>query len=279
MPDIAEVDRSVINQMITVRSIKRNLRDIIALGALVEAKNDGHTHIFANLYEGEITENLEDTARAFYELYQNLGGAPLYNVAAPLPPLLSESLPEGVISPERCFDPILGENTNIGPVADMAYFYIMNTDNTAISSAACLDSDSLQQYKTRVEYVFYKCKDTVPIGALHIRPDSVEPTPYRLMNFSQRVYVTNDDAQRIISGESYILKPIGPIGRIASKSVIDGGDIVGALHCGPADPGNVIYSVQKMVERAAAGGSRKGRKSRKTRKQKRSKKNRKTQKH
>jgi hypothetical protein len=279
MPDIAEVDRSVINQMLLDRPIKRNLRDIITLGALVEANNNGHTHIFANLYEGEITENLEDTARAFYELYQNLGGAPLYDVAAPLPPLPSESLPEGVIPPERCFDPIMGENTNIDPAADMAYFYIMNAEGTEISSAACLDSESLQQYKLRDEYVFYKCKETVPIGALHIRPDSVEPTPYRLMNFSQRVYVTNDDAQRIISGESYILKPTGPIGRIASKRVIDGGDVVGALHCGPADPGNIIYSVQKMVERPAVGGSRKGRKSRKTRKQKRSKKNRKTRKH
>lgn len=164
----------------------------------------------------------------------------------------NNSLPEGVISPERCFDPIMADNVNIAPNPDTAYFYIMNAAGTAISSVACLDSESLQQYKTRIEYVFYKCKETVPISAFYIRQSNVEPTPYRLFNFSQRVYITDRDAKRIVPGNSYILKPNGPIGRIASKRVIGGGNLVGALHCGPADPGNVIYSVQKMIERPAA---------------------------
>jgi hypothetical protein len=189
--------------------------------------------------------------------------------------LRNNSLPEGVVRPARCFDPIMGNNANITPDADMTYFYVMNAGGTAISSVGCLDPESLQQYKTRIEYVFYKCKETVPNGALHIRRENVEPTPYRLMNFSQRVYIADRDAKRIVPGGSYILKPIGPIGRIASKRVVNGGDVVGALHCGPADPGNIIFSVQKMVERVATGGSRKRRK---TRKQKRSRKNRKTRK-
>ncbi len=49
----------------------------------------------------------------------------------------NNSLPEGVISPERCFDPIMADNVNIDPASDMTYFYIMNATGTAISSVAC----------------------------------------------------------------------------------------------------------------------------------------------
>ena len=68
-----------------------------------------------------------------------------------------------------------------------------------------------------------------------------------------RIYVKDSEAQQLEIGQGYVLKPVEPIGRIASKSVVDGGSVVSATHCGPAD-GSLLYSIHKI---GAVGGRRK----------------------
>ena len=68
-----------------------------------------------------------------------------------------------------------------------------------------------------------------------------------------RIYVKDSEAQQLKIGQSYVLKPVEPIGRIASKSVVDGGNVVSAVHCGPAD-GSYLYSIHKVT---TSGGRRK----------------------
>jgi hypothetical protein len=89
------------------------------------------------------------------------------------------------------------------------------------------------------------------------------------MNFASRIYVKEKESNKLKLGSKYILKPMELIGRIASKSVVDGGNVVSALHCGPATS-DILYSIHEVA--TTIGGKR-----RKTRSKK--KKLRKTRKH
>ena len=157
--------------------------------------------------------------------------------------------------PSKCFDPIMVEELNINSSSDMTYFYIA-TKSGEIKSAKCMDTDSLRHYKSDSSNIFYKCKSSVPTSALFINRDSVEPTAYTLFNFDIRIFLLKTDANRIKVGKKYVLTPAEPIGRIASKSVVDGGSVVGALHCGPEQSGDIVYSIKELV--VSSEGGKKG---------------------
>ena len=153
-------------------------------------------------------------------------------------------------APSKCFDPILYSNTNI--TKEMVTFYIQDKANKTIA-AGCLDEDSLNIYKTSNDYVFYRCKDSVPVGALFIDSKSVHSEKYRLLNFDRRIYVKDSEARQLKVGNQYILRPTGePLGRIASYDVVHGGSAVSSNHCGPAD-GSIIYKIYQVGEGAVGG--------------------------
>ena len=174
--------------------------------------------------------------------------------------LVKVALPEG--APTECFDPIMG-NATVKISGDMTTFYTMDESNNIVS-ASCLDEDSLEQYKTSKNFLFFRCKDTVPVSALQITPENVNPGAIRLLNFEIRIYVKNAQAQQLQHGKKYILKPVGELERIVSHDVLTGGTLVGAVHCGPAD-GSKLYDIQEVIE--SEGGRR--RRSKKTRGQRR----------
>jgi ankyrin repeat protein len=153
-------------------------------------------------------------------------------------------------APAKCFDPILHDDVNV-ETADVATFYILGADDKVIS-AGCLDEASLEQYITGSQFIFYRCKETVPVSALFIGQDNVYPEQYRLFNFGMKTYIKAKEAYKLKVGSAYVLKPEEPIGRIASFSVVYGGNVVSANHCGPAD-GSILYSVHKIVP---SGGKR-----------------------
>ncbi len=163
-------------------------------------------------------------------------------------PLATRAKPAN--APAKCFDPILHDDVNV-ETADVATFYILGADDRVIS-AGCLDEASLEQYKTGSQFIFYRCKETVPVSALFINKDSVYPEQYRLFNFGMKTYIKADEAYKLKVGSAYVLKPEEPIGRIASFSVVFGGNVVSANHCGPAD-GSMLYSVHMIVP---SGGKR-----------------------
>jgi len=172
-------------------------------------------------------------------------------------------------APMKCFNPIMADEENVSN--DMTVFYIAKEDGT-IGKASCLDSDSLDTYKTSRDYIFYKCKDSVPVSALHITRNSILPDKLRLLNFDFRVYVKDSQAQKLQSGKKYILYPGEDVGRIVSQNVLDGGSVVSAVHCGPSD-GSKLYTI-KEVDETLGGGRRtkRNRRSGKTRKCKKARK-------
>jgi hypothetical protein len=178
-------------------------------------------------------------------------------------PLATRAKPAN--APAKCFDPISHNATTNVETEDVATFYILGADNKVVS-AGCLDESSLEQYKTGNQFLFYRCKETVPVSAALINPNSVYPEKYRLFNFEIRTYIKASDARQIKVGSAYVLKPEEPIGRIASHSVVHGGSLVSANHCGPAD-GSMLYSVHLIVH---TGGKR-CRRARRTRRRQMSK--------
>ncbi len=57
-------------------------------------------------------------------------------------------------------------------------------------------------------------------------------------------------------GKSYVFQETdASVGRIASRSVVKGGSVVSAKHCGPAEPGH-LYEILEVVK---TGGRRKTR--------------------
>lgn len=150
--------------------------------------------------------------------------------------------------PTKCFDPTMyNDDVNIATSPEMAHFYIMDS-NGKIVSTACLDPDSLEQYKSRDEYVFYRCKDTVPDYAFNVRKTDVEEDAYRLFNFAFRVYVLEKEAKRVVAGNKYILKPVGPVGRIVSKDAMSTTNLSGSVHCGPAQGDVKYYKIYSIGE-------------------------------
>ena len=171
-------------------------------------------------------------------------------------------------APLKCFDPLMASNTNIEEGS--AVFYIQNEQGKTLS-AGCLDEDTLDNYKNNSNWIFYRCKETTPVSALSIvRERDTYPTKYRLLNFAMRIYVKDSQAQSLVAGKKYVLKPIEPLGRIVSENFFQSGNAVSAVHCGPAD-GSMLY---KIFEVRTEGGRRKTRK----RRQKRQKSQKKSQK-
>ncbi len=160
--------------------------------------------------------------------------------------------------PTECFDPLMIEYHDIHTVQGMTYFYIADHEGR-VHSVKCLDKETLNHYMNDTENIFYKCKDHVPISALNIRRNTnIEMSGYHLLNFDIRIFISENDIIRILPGEKYILRPIGPIGRIVSKSIVDGGSVVSGVHCGPAT-GDEVYSIHKLVVTTTVeGGRRKG---------------------
>lgn len=152
--------------------------------------------------------------------------------------------------PRTCFDPIEYNNVNIS--RNRTTFHILNSSDK-VAFSACLDAASIYKYISDNAYLFYRCKETTPISSLSITRNSVHPEKYRMLGFQQRIYVKDKDIKSVITGKEYILTPIEPIGRLASHSVISGGNVVSALHCGPAD-GSMLYSIKQM--RNTNGGKR-----------------------
>jgi ankyrin repeat protein len=173
--------------------------------------------------------------------------------------------PKPANAPNKCYDPIMANEVDIDP-ANTTFYILKEDGNTAFGT--CLDPDSLNEYLTRSQYQFYRCTDTVPNSALHIqRHKNIHPTPIRLLNFQQRIYVLDDEAQRLKPGKQYVCIPNEKLGRIVSEDFLEGGSAVSATHCQPED-GSMLYTLKEIV--GAAGGRR-----RKTR-QKRLHKRRKT---
>lgn len=155
-----------------------------------------------------------------------------------------------VNAPIQCFNPIEGTNGQIDPAG--ATFFVLNQDGST-AFAACLDAGSLTKYQTRKEYLFYRCKDTVPLSALFIRRhEDIHPTPIRLLNFQQRIYVLDSEAKALKPGKSYVCVPKENLGRIVSDEFLTTGQAVGAVHCGPAD-GSMLYELKEV---SMAGGTR-----------------------
>ena len=163
----------------------------------------------------------------------------------------------------------MADEANIS-MPSMAVFYIQNAAGATISTG-CLEKESLDMYKALDSFVFYRCKDTVPVSALYITEDAVFPTKYRKLGFAMTVYVHDAEFQQTQIGKQYVLRPVEPLGRIASQSVVEGGSVVSANHCGPASAGDVLYSIHEVS--AAVGGRRRrrtrrqGPKDRRTRRQ------------
>lgn len=148
--------------------------------------------------------------------------------------------------PTNAFDPIMAEEMPFGEASadeDRAIFIVMN-DQHKPQYAATLDSASIEQYLTSKDNKFYKCRPEVPQGALHVRPENVFLPPYRRLNFSSRVYIDNSLSMAIVPGRIYVLIPVGPMGRIVSSNVLEGGDVIGAVHC--QDNGETEYTIGEL---------------------------------
>jgi hypothetical protein len=173
--------------------------------------------------------------------------------------------------PNKCFDPILAEETNIAPIYSV--FYIRQANGSAL--AYCLDSGSLIQYLRNYDNVFYRCKPTTPSTSLHIKAADVESAQIRRFDFGQRIYVTNAQARKIKIGRAYILEQtLTPAGRLASHAIIKGGSVVGGLHCQDEEPG-FIYNIRELgttgtrLARSSPGSKAEGGARRRTRRKNR----------
>ncbi len=171
-------------------------------------------------------------------------------------------------SPKTCFNPIQGE---MDIDNKLAVFYLKKPDG--IYESFCMIDQELNYYKTHIGGLFYRCRPEIPKSAHMILETSVyknkdektlktieklstdaeKAVEYgkkvlRRLDFTQRIYVFNEQAKLLKSGMSYVLEPFEPhipIGRLASHSVVGGGSIVGALHCGDDEPG-IVFAIRQI---------------------------------
>lgn len=164
--------------------------------------------------------------------------------------------PKPLTNSNKCYDPIMANEVNIN--TDNIIFYVLKDDGS-VAFISCLDSDSLYEYLSRNDYIFYKCKDSVPSAALFIRRDKdIHGKPIRLFNFQQRVYIYDDISQRLQVGKQYVCIPVEPVGRLVSDDYLTTGNAVSALHCQP-DDGSILYTLKEIAPSAEHmnGGNRK----------------------
>ena len=153
---------------------------------------------------------------------------------------------------KQCFDPLMANNSNIDP--DSAILYILNNQKKVIRTV-CLDETSLRGYLKNDDTLFYRCKPTVPKGALFIQPRDILPDGIRKIALDIIVYVYDHESKYIKPKRSYILLPTDePVGRIASRSVVMGGTVVSADHCQTDYSKDFIYKIKEF--RPQTGGKR-----------------------
>jgi hypothetical protein len=172
-------------------------------------------------------------------------------------------------SPKICFNPIQGE---MDIVENLTVFYMKKPDG--IYESFCMIDQELNYYKTHIGGLFYRCRPEIPESAKMILETSVytnkdekkldaikklgsdaeKAAEYgkkvlRRLDFTQRIYVFNEQAKALEAGMSYVLEPFEPhipVGRLASHSILGGASsIVGALHCQDDEPG-IIFSIRQI---------------------------------
>jgi hypothetical protein len=177
--------------------------------------------------------------------------------------------PEGQSQPAECFDPYMASTVDIGE--NQILFYIFNKPAAANSSpslakVACFDADdemevggrTIPVYKKFLEdksYLYFRCKPTVPRGAIFVSRAQVEPEPLRRLAFEFNVYVPAWQAKKVQAGRKYALIPTEQaVGRIVSDDLLRRGNAVSAEHC-QTEYTDKVYSIYEMV---TSGGGRIG---------------------
>lgn len=170
--------------------------------------------------------------------------------------LPSSAVPNGAHT--TCFDPIMHNDVAISD--EYATFFIQK-ESGELLHIGCLDADSLTQFMSN-DYLFFRCKDHVPLGSLHIAHNDVELERIRRFALAFDVYVLDAQARQVRVGNKYVLKPSSQVlGRIASKQVVERGNVYsGDVHCGPPYDDR-IYTIHKV---GGVGGKRKSKSKRKT---------------
>lgn len=179
--------------------------------------------------------------------------------------------PEGQSQPTECFDPYMASTVDIGE--NQILFYIFNKPTAANSSpalakVACFDADdemevggqTIPVYKKFLEdksYLYFRCKPTVPRGAIFVSRAQVEPEPLRRLAFEFNVYVPAWQAKKVQAGRKYALIPTEQaVGRIVSDDLLRGGTAVSAEHC-QTEYTDKVYSIYEMVTSGGRMGFRK----------------------
>jgi hypothetical protein len=170
-------------------------------------------------------------------------------------PLSKTTIAEGV---KQCFDPIMVNTINIIEKDDGLTIYVRNIAGK-ITNSYCVDTDYLTNMIQSENEVFYKCNDSVPVSALLIQPKNVQyNNPMQRVMMEVPYFTKRDQAMKMQVGKSYVFQETNEsVGRIASRSVVKGGNVVSAKHCGPTEPGN-LYEILEVVK---TGGRRKTRRS------------------
>jgi hypothetical protein len=156
--------------------------------------------------------------------------------------------------PNTAFDPINAANMPLRNARNdptRIVFVIQDSDGKT-QYAGSLTQDSLDHYLDSDSHCVFRCRPEVPEHAANIRMNNVFPTAYRRIDLSSRLYIEDTYAGAIEPG-TYVLRPVEPMGRIVSKSILNGENVVGGLKC--ADDGTYLYSISKL-SLSVTGGKR-----------------------
>ena len=105
--------------------------------------------------------------------------------------------------------------------SELTTFYISDKSGTVVS-IGCLDANSLNVYKTSIDYKYHQCTlntnaetGGLPMTSLAVHRSHIINRALRRLEFSQKVYVHDEDFQCVMPGNAYLLEPtenaIGPI--------------------------------------------------------------------
>ena len=196
-----------------------------------------------------------------YNNYENNSENNINN-ANNLPPVSASPLGTTTIveAPKQCFDPIMVNTTNIVESDTVLTIYVRNKSGK-ITNSYCVDAEYLTAMIQSENEAFYKCKDSVPVSALLIQVKNVHyDNPLQRIMMEVPYFTKRDQAMKMQLGKSYIFQETEePVGRVASRSVVKGGNVVSAKHCGPDEPGH-LYEILEVTK---TGGRRKTRRNRK----------------
>jgi hypothetical protein len=155
---------------------------------------------------------------------------------------------------DKCVDPLLFTNENIGSHSESTQLYIADAKKKIVK-VFCLDDDAYKHYFESKDNLFFRCKPTVPEGALFIKADDVLTTRIRRLPFDIICYVYENQVSRLRKGGKYILTPGSTaVGRIASYNVLRGESVVSAEHCQNNYVKDFIYGISEY--RVTEGGRR-----------------------